>query len=46
MAGALHETYDQCIIHQDIEPGNIFFVENGLAYLADFGIAKVLMRPP
>lgn len=42
LASALQKAHDAGIIHRDLKPGNILFDESGDAYLADFGIAKLL----
>ncbi len=42
LAPALDAAHQQGIIHRDLKPGNILFDPGGLAYVADFGIAKLV----
>ncbi len=44
VASALHHVHQQRVIHRDIKPSNILLDESGVAYLADFGIAKRLVH--
>ncbi len=39
VGGALAVAHARGVIHRDVKPANILFDEEGLAYLADFGIA-------
>jgi serine/threonine protein kinase/formylglycine-generating enzyme required for sulfatase activity len=42
IASALDHAHKSGVIHRDIKPANILLDEEGRAYLADFGIARLL----
>lgn len=41
MCSALDRAHDRGVIHRDLKPANILFDEDGMSYLADFGIARM-----
>lgn len=44
VAAALHYAHSQGVIHCDIKPENILISEQGIAKVADFGVAETLTR--
>lgn len=42
VAAALHYAHRQGILHRDIKPGNVILDEKGVAWLTDFGLAKLV----
>lgn len=42
VASALQYAHDRGILHRDIKPSNILLRDDAFAYLADFGIARLL----
>jgi serine/threonine-protein kinase len=42
ICSALDKAHSRRIIHRDLKPGNIMFDDEGVAYLADFGIARLV----
>lgn len=46
LARALHELHDGGVVHRDVKPGNVLLDAAGAAFLADFGIARVVGSAP
>ncbi len=43
IASALTYAHEQQIVHRDLKPKNVLLDENGNSFLADFGIARLLL---
>ena len=42
VAGALAYVHSRGVVHRDVKPGNILLDSDGVAYLADFGVALTI----
>ena len=42
IAAALAHAHSETVVHRDIKPSNILFDHSGKAFLADFGLSKIL----
>jgi WD40 repeat protein len=45
LARAIHFAHCQGFIHRDLKPGNVLFSRDGVAKIADFGLALAVTRP-
>jgi serine/threonine protein kinase len=44
VAKAIDYAHEQGTVHRDVRPGNILFDDESRAYLADFGLAKIIQE--
>lgn len=42
ICAALDKAHENKIVHRDLKPGNIMYDDQGVPYLADFGIARLI----
>lgn len=42
LCGAVQYAHQHGVLHRDVKPGNVLFDEEGRAYLADFGLVKLI----
>jgi tetratricopeptide (TPR) repeat protein len=45
VAEALHHAHQHGVLHRDVKPGNILVDEQGVAWVTDFGLAKLAGEP-
>jgi eukaryotic-like serine/threonine-protein kinase len=42
LAEAVQFAHSRGVLHRDLKPGNVLFDENGIMYVSDFGLAKLI----